>query len=52
LSDDYPTSVRFSKQLKADLKRFAKEQGCSVTWLLNHIAEEWVEHKKQEGKGK
>jgi predicted DNA-binding ribbon-helix-helix protein len=50
MPDDFPTSVRFSKQLKADLKKWAKEQGCSVTWLVANLLERAVERRKEEAK--
>ena len=42
MSEPQPTSVRFSTTLKADLKKFAKAQGCSVTWLINKVMGDWV----------
>jgi hypothetical protein len=50
LPEDYATSVRLPSSLKSDLRKTAKAQGCSVTWLVVHILEQWFAQKKAEQK--
>lgn len=48
MSDDLPTSIRLSKALKTDLQRFAKAQGTSITWLIRHVLEQWIDWRKKQ----
>lgn len=48
MPEEHPISLRFPKQLKADLVKFAKAQGCSLNWLMNDIARKWIEWKKKQ----
>ena len=48
MDDEYPTSIRLTKQLKSDLVKLTRAQGCSLKWLVAHILEEWVKRKKEE----
>jgi hypothetical protein len=48
LADDYPTSIRLDKSLKAYLDKCAKAQGCSMTWLIADILRKWIDWRKRE----
>ena len=52
MAKGYPTSIRLTHELKADLVKYAKVQGTTVVWLVQHILEQWVEWKKQGEKKK
>jgi len=46
LPDNHPTSIRLDRSLKVELVKFAKAQGCSVTWLIADILRKWAAWKK------
>jgi predicted transcriptional regulator len=52
MPDLFATSVRLPAQLKADLVKIAKAQGCSITWLINDVLGKWVVWKKEQDKKK
>ena len=45
---DFPTSVRFTAEVKLGLMRAAKKQGTNITWLVQHICGEWLAGKERE----
>jgi hypothetical protein len=45
---EFPTSIRLTRSLKADLKKFAKLEGCSFTELGIRIWVQWVEWRKKQ----
>ena len=52
MAEDFPTSVRLPKPVKADLKKFADLQGCAVSWLIVDIISKWIDWRKREDKKK
>jgi hypothetical protein len=47
---EYPTSIRISKKLKAELAKAAKAQRQRVSLLIVHILEVWVAERKEAAK--
>ena len=52
MSDDHATSIRIPKQLKGDLAKITKAQGCSMNWLIVDVLSKWVGWKKEQDKKK
>lgn len=46
--DEFPTSVRLSRQLKADLVKYAKLDGFSLTGMVASILEKWTAWRKEQ----
>jgi hypothetical protein len=45
---EFPTSIRLSRQLKADLLRYAKLDGFSLTALITEILGKWAAWRKEQ----
>ena len=52
MAKDRPTSIRLSRELKADLIRYAKAQGCSLMWLVEYALNQYVLWRKAQEKKK
>jgi predicted HicB family RNase H-like nuclease len=50
VAKDLPTSIRLDPQLKKDLVKYAKAQGCSLMWLVADILTRWNAWKKEQDK--
>lgn len=42
MPDIFSTSIRLPSTIKAFLKRKAKSQGCSISWLIVDVLTKWM----------
>jgi hypothetical protein len=46
-----PTSIRLEQPVKAAVMRYARLQGCSMSFKISQIVEAWVKEQEKKTKG-